>query len=118
MILLDPDHLSILKYPESPGYGPLVARMEESGENVFATTIVSVEEQMRGWLALIHKTTDIDRHVALYEQLTLLFDLFRRWTVVPFDHHSAEEHQLSGCPCSIPTSAKSLKRQHRTGNPA
>jgi tRNA(fMet)-specific endonuclease VapC len=91
MILLDTDHLSVLKYPESPRCRPLVGRMEASGEGVFATTIVSVEEQMRGWLALIHKTSDIDKHVALYEQLFLLFDLFHRWEVLPFDRRAAAE---------------------------
>jgi tRNA(fMet)-specific endonuclease VapC len=91
MILLDTDHLSVLKYPEDPKQGRLVARMEASGESIFATTIVSVEEQMRGWLALIHKTSDVERQVALYERLTALFDLFRRWTVIPFDQNAASE---------------------------
>jgi hypothetical protein len=40
MILMDTDHPSVLKYPEGPRYPRLVARMEASGENVFATTIV------------------------------------------------------------------------------
>lgn len=91
MILLDTDHLSLLKYPESPQYGPLVARMEAAAERVFATTIVSVEEQMRGWLAVISRVRDVDKQVLYYEQLGLLFDLFRRWEVVPFDLRAAGE---------------------------
>jgi hypothetical protein len=41
MILLDTDHLTILKYPESVQYGRLVARLEASGEQDIGTTIVS-----------------------------------------------------------------------------
>ena len=54
MILLDNDHLSVLKYDEHPRCRALRARMNASEDPFFATTIVSAEEQMRGWLAKIH----------------------------------------------------------------
>ena len=44
MIFLDTDHLTLLKYPESPRYTALVARMEASPDQEIGTTIVSVEE--------------------------------------------------------------------------
>jgi tRNA(fMet)-specific endonuclease VapC len=93
MILLDTDHLSLLKYPESPKYGALVARLEASGDKRVGTTIVNVEEQMRGWLAQIHKTRDIHKQVFYYLQLGLLFDLFRRWEVIRFDDQAADEFE-------------------------
>jgi hypothetical protein len=51
MILLDTDHLSVLKYEEHPRCRILRERMTASEDPVFATTIISAEEQMRGWLA-------------------------------------------------------------------
>ena len=51
MILLDTDHLNALKYPESVHYAPLTLKMSVSTDQDFATTVITVEEQMRGWLA-------------------------------------------------------------------
>jgi hypothetical protein len=53
MIVLDTDHLSVLGYPNNAHAAALIARMEESGETDFAISIVTVEEQLRGWLSLI-----------------------------------------------------------------
>lgn len=44
MIVLDTDHLSVLGYPTHSEAAALIARMEESGEIDFATSIVTVEE--------------------------------------------------------------------------
>lgn len=52
MIFLDTDHLTLLKYPASPRFTSLVARMEASPDQEIGTTIVSVEEQSAvGWLS-------------------------------------------------------------------
>ena len=40
MILLDTDHLSNLRYPENPRYETLTARMYESMDQEFTTTVV------------------------------------------------------------------------------
>ena len=53
MIVLDTDHLSVLKYHDSPLCRQLLQRMDQSPDQDFRATIVSVEEQMRGWLALV-----------------------------------------------------------------
>ncbi len=53
MIVLDTDHLSVLKYDEHPRCRVLRERMNVSEDPFFATTIISAEEQMRGWLAKI-----------------------------------------------------------------
>lgn len=91
MILLDTDHLTVLKYVESPASALLQARMEAASDQVFATTIVNVEEQMRGWLARIHSLRDVHKQVPPYEQLMGLLDFFRRWRIVPFNSRTADE---------------------------
>jgi tRNA(fMet)-specific endonuclease VapC len=55
MIILDTDHISVLSHPESERGRRLIARLAEHGEDVLAVTCVTVEEQMRGWLAAIVK---------------------------------------------------------------
>lgn len=52
MLVLDTDHLTELERSASAGYG-LEYRLVRSGDQV-VTTIVSAEEQLRGWLARIH----------------------------------------------------------------
>ena len=92
MIFLDTDHLTLLKYPESPRYTALVARMEASPDQEIGTTIVSVEEQWRGWLAVIARVRDVARHVAPYGELMGLLDSLQKWTILPFDEAAAAEY--------------------------
>jgi hypothetical protein len=56
MILLDTDHLTILKYPANPRCTSLIARLEASQDEEIGTTIISVEEQWRGWLSVTSST--------------------------------------------------------------
>ncbi len=52
MILLDTDHATLLKYPNSERGRRLIARMESvQYSEVIGIAIVTVEQRMRGWLA-------------------------------------------------------------------
>ncbi len=55
MILLDTDHLTVLKYTDNERYAQLHGRLLAAAAELVGTTIVNVEEQMRGWLAAIAK---------------------------------------------------------------
>jgi hypothetical protein len=50
VILLDTDHLTVLKYTESERHARLHGRLLAAAPELIGTTIVNVEEQMRGWL--------------------------------------------------------------------
>ena len=52
MIILDTDVLSIAQRGESSGYERLATRLDSADDDV-GVTIISFEEQMRGWLAFI-----------------------------------------------------------------
>ena len=91
MILLDTDHVSVLKYSDSPAFRRLVARMEAAAGQAFGVTIVSAEEQMRGWLAEINRNRDVHRQVPAYEELARLFSFFSRFPLIPFDAQAADE---------------------------
>src|SRR5580700_3901192 len=89
MILLDTDHLSLLKYPTNPRCAALTARLVASQDQEIGTTIISVEEQWRGWLAVIARNREVRRQVKAYHELAALLDFLNRWTVLPFDEEAA-----------------------------
>ena len=65
MILLDTDHLSVLTMPEESRHAVLVSRLHGS-DSKYGLPIVSVEEQMRGWLAVISKARGPREQVRQY----------------------------------------------------
>jgi len=89
MILLDTDHLSLLQARNAPAAFALQARLEAFSPNDVVTTVITMEEQMRGWLALMHRVTDAQRQVAYDERLLGLVAFFAEWEVLPFDQHAA-----------------------------
>ncbi|MCI0462165.1 MAG: type II toxin-antitoxin system VapC family toxin [Gemmataceae bacterium] len=91
MILLDTDHINVLTYPQSQRGSELQARMQAAGLDRFATTAISVEEQVRGWLGLISRTQDVAKQVPYYDRFIQLFAFFSRWSIVPFDDRAAAE---------------------------
>ena len=93
MILLDTDHLSVLKYPTNPRYQTLSTRLEASADPHIGTTIISVEEQWRGWLAVIARTREARGQVKAYRELVSLLEFLNRWTVLPFDDNAADRFE-------------------------
>ena len=85
MIILDTDHLSILRYREAERCVRLMANLEASPDKVIGVTIISIEERMRGWLATIKKERIAARQVPPYRELAELFNFFNCYQIVPFD---------------------------------
>ncbi len=88
MILLDTDHLSVLQVRSSDRRTRLVARMALCDDTI-GTTIVGVEEQMRGWLVSIAKEKSVTRQVTSYRELGRLFEFFEGFEIAPFDDRAA-----------------------------
>ena len=89
MILLDTDHVNVLKYPEHPRFASLTTQLNTSADQDIATTVITLEEQMRGWLAWMNRAQDVRRQVPAYQELLRLCDFFTRWHVVPFEEQAA-----------------------------
>src|SRR6266446_6802323 len=89
MILLDTDHLSVFTDERDPRHGSLYTRLESAAEQV-ACSIVSVEEMLRGWLAIIHRLRDVHRQLPAYARLGQIFDVLSAWEIVPFDEAAAD----------------------------
>jgi tRNA(fMet)-specific endonuclease VapC len=91
MILLDTDHLSVVADQAHSKHATLMARIQASSDPLFALPIVSVEEQLRGWLALVKRLKDVENQIAAYARLAAFLDFLRRWTIVPLDRAAADE---------------------------
>lgn len=95
MILIDTDHATFLKYPDSDRGRRFISRLEQlpKGE-VVGVAIVTVEERMRGWLAVIAKEKTAIRQVAGYQELIKLFDFYQEFEIVPFDEPAARRFDM------------------------
>jgi tRNA(fMet)-specific endonuclease VapC len=92
MILLDTDHTTFLKYPDSERGHRLIERMKAVSESeTFGVAIVTVEERMRGWLAVIAKEKSALRQVVGYRELALLLEFYQEFEIVPFDEAAAQQ---------------------------
>jgi tRNA(fMet)-specific endonuclease VapC len=91
VILLDTDHASILKYRDSERYNRLVARLATVVDETIGVTIITVEEQMRGWLASIAKERQPRRQVGPYSELARLFDYFSEFEIALFSDAAADQ---------------------------
>ena len=55
-----------------------------------AVSIITVEEEMRGWLAEISRHRDPHRQISPYAKLQRQIDLFADWIILPWDADSAD----------------------------
>ena len=90
MIILDTDHLSLLQHPSSAEAQRLVQRLNSSEDQDIATTVVSVEEQMRGWLQIIARYRDPMQQIAYYDKLIEFIRFFNNWMILPFHASSVQ----------------------------
>ncbi len=88
LLVLDTDHVSALSFPSHASLD-LLERIRASGQEA-ATTIITVEEQLRGWLAEIHRIGDPHRQVPAYERMQRRIDFFAAWTVLSWNKDGAD----------------------------
>jgi tRNA(fMet)-specific endonuclease VapC len=103
MLVLDTDHIVILQSQGSRERTTLENNLNQSGDDV-ATTIVTAEELMRGWLAQIHRQRDVHRQINSYKRLHDLFQFFSQLEVLAWDVPAADMFvQLRQAKVRIPT---------------
>jgi tRNA(fMet)-specific endonuclease VapC len=88
MLVLDTDHLVELDRGSAQGAG--LRQKLEDAEDTVATTIISAEEQFRGWLAQIHRQHDPHEQIAAYQRLQRRIAFFAEWNVLPWDTDAAD----------------------------
>jgi tRNA(fMet)-specific endonuclease VapC len=90
VILLDTDHMSILEWGNDTSSSILRTKLATTDDADIATTIVSYEEQMRGWMAVLSKSRTVDAQVNAYRRLADHLENYRLIPVRHFDQRSAE----------------------------
>lgn len=88
MLVLDTDHMSFLQFSMSDHAVELARRLRESSDEA-CTTIVTYEEQTRGWMAYMAKARSISAQVEAYGHLQTHLQNYRRIRVLNFDHEAA-----------------------------
>jgi tRNA(fMet)-specific endonuclease VapC len=63
--------------------------LEAATEDV-ATTIISAEEQFRGWLAQIRREHDPHKQITAYQRLGRRIEFFAQWNVLGWDVAAAD----------------------------
>ena len=84
MFVLDSDHMSLLQRGRAEGQR-IWQRVRVLPPDDLATTIVSYEEQVRGWLARIAQATTPQRQVADYGELKQLLQDYCNIAVIAYD---------------------------------
>lgn len=90
MLILDTDHLTEYQRGTSPEAHRLKSRLDQATEP-YVTTIITVEEVMRGWMAAIRRLDDPRRQIGAYTKLQQLFHFFASWRVLPWDEECVHE---------------------------
>ena len=91
MILLDTDHITILLRPDDSRHQRLKSALQRRWDEGVGTTVVSVEEQMKGWLAKIHRAKEPEAEIEPYARLAALISFLARWQIELFDEFSIIE---------------------------
>ena len=81
MLVLDTNHLKELAYPTSLGER-LRSRLLQAAAPVF-TTVITLEEELRGVLARANRNLESDERILAYQKLIERVNFFARWDILP-----------------------------------
>jgi tRNA(fMet)-specific endonuclease VapC len=92
MLILDTDHMSLLEWGAEES-GILREHLADVAPDDVATTVISYEEQMRGWMAYVARAKSMAQQLEAYRRLRRHLDNYRQVTVLDFDEAAAGEFQ-------------------------
>ena len=93
MVVLDTDHVSLLDLGSDAAAFRLRDRLRKHGTENVTTTIVTYEEQTRGWMAVAARVKTVSDLVRAYGRLSHHLDGFKKITILEFDQRAAVELQ-------------------------
>jgi len=99
MVILDTNHISILERRGADAY-PLMARLAAIPASDVCVTVISYEEQVRGWMAAIAATKSSSAQVLHYSRLMTQLENYCNLSVLPYTADAA-------------TQFETLRKQHR-----
>lgn len=93
MYIFDTDHLSVLDRGGTNAQR-LLDRLADINPNQVAVSIISYEEQTRGWFSHISKARTLETQVEIYKQLKRQIDNYCAIPIIEFDRQAADEFKL------------------------
>ena len=88
LYILDTDHLTLLRR----GHMDVVAGVSAKRPDEIAITIISIEEQFRGWFTQVRKARDSARLARAYEGLFDVIEMARSLCVLPFSRAAVDRY--------------------------
>src|SRR5215831_13954297 len=92
-VVLDTDHMSLLERSGAQGSATLRARLTTFQPAEVVTTIISYEEQVRGWMAYIARLRSVTQQVDAYRRLHQQLDNYCRIPILGLDAPAAATFQ-------------------------
>jgi tRNA(fMet)-specific endonuclease VapC len=93
MYLLDTDYVTLLEWPDHPTAPRILQRLTAHSPDQVATTIISFEEQTRGWLTAIAKAKSVKEQIDRYRELNRMLRLYCSMNVLDYEERAAIEFQ-------------------------
>ena len=91
MYIFDTDHLSVLQRQGNSAQ-PLLHRLQLNTQPI-AATVISYEEQTRGWMKYFAQAKNLEQQVIAYQRLQQHAINYCSITLLPFDLRSSEHYQ-------------------------
>ncbi len=91
--MLDTDHFSLMEWSAGPARENLLLRLSIIPPREVFTTIITYEEQTRGWMAYAARARTTAQRVEAYSRLERHVDLYRHVQVLAFDGHAGTEFE-------------------------
>ena len=92
MYILDTDHISVMESAGSTADGQrLRFRMARLKPEERITTIITFEEQVRGWMSFLAQARTLQKQVGAYSRLKDVLDRYLKITALEFDEAAALE---------------------------
>src|ERR1041384_1630926 len=87
LAVVDTNHLSELD--RNPKFAVrFEERRQARGLEVF-TSIVTIQEMAKGWLALLNRVSPASKQIAVYASFQRSIEALRDWDILPFDSEAA-----------------------------
>ncbi|MGH9835505.1 MAG: type II toxin-antitoxin system VapC family toxin [Blastocatellia bacterium] len=93
MFVLDTDHMGALEWGSGAAGQRLITRLNKLSVSEAVTTIITFEEQTRGWLSILAQTRSLDAQVQPYRRLKRMLGNYLKVAVLEFDAKAAAEFE-------------------------
>lgn len=91
MVILDTDHMSLLERAGSLPIQQLESRLRQLSSDQVCTTVISYEEQLRGWMSMLAKASKLKDQIEVYRRLKNQLNNYCKLIVLAFDENAAVE---------------------------